>query len=332
MVSMSIAPWYFLIALALVEQSRSQERSEVATSAEAALKKTENSEITPSHVYQEMALAKFEIDLIRLEMGKPKVAAPPIRVEKAAPREVYFQALTLFRKADRLAFEHTRERVAEPSLPVGEIRPRNVRLMVIAARDRIGKVKTALDIPEPVITPALETGIEPSQVFNAIIAANAELNQLLDQKFAPGDVYKQVTTAIAYMARLIDSTGELSTPPAPPPFERRKRPADVYRKLITCFEEIHELGERSGVTMLELKVDEAQIERVEPSDVYDVASLLVSELAYLHSQRASALPPRNVYSPGKKLPSHVFQRIGILCGQMEMLQRKVGADPDWLKH
>lgn len=318
---MSKGPWFNLIILVLIANSAAQEDNGAST----------DTAITPSHAYQQATIVRQEIDLIRAEMGKPKVAAPPIRVEKAAPREVYFQALTLFRKADRMAFEHTRERSEEPALPTGEIRPRDVHAMVRAARGRIGKVMEKLKITEPATAADLEPDIVPSQVFNSIIAANAELNQLLDQKFAPGDVYMQVTTAIAYMARLLDSPGNPSTPPGPPPLERRKRPSDVYRKLIMCFEEIHQVGEQSGVTMLDLKVDEDQIARVEPSDVYDVASLLVSELAHLHSRRAGALPPRKVYNPGRKLPSHVFQRIGILCGQMEMLQRKVGSDPDWLK-
>ena len=159
----------------------------------------------------------------------------------------------------------------------------------------------------------------------------AQINRLLDRPFSPGDVYEQVTVAIAYASRLLDSPGEVSTPPDPPALERRKRPADVYEKLVTCFEEIHAIGDKSGVQMLNLQVDEAQITRVEPSDVYDMASLLVSELAFLHTHKTGARPPRQVFSPGRKLPSHVYQRIGILCGQMKSIRAEAEKNPNWLK-
>jgi hypothetical protein len=291
----------------------------------------DDSKITPAQVYQRVEFALQEIELIRLEMGKPEGSPPPIQVEQAAPREVFFQALTLFRKADRLAFEHTRERVEEPPLPKGEIRPAEVFKVVDAALDRIGKVKESLDIAGQSEVPPLDPGIEPSQVFTAILAANRQINGLLDQPFAPADVYEQITVAIAYASRLLDSPGAVSTPPDPPALERRKRPADVYGKLVTCFEDIHKIGDQSGIPMLNIEVDAGQIERVEPSDVYDMASLLVSELSYLHSRKANARPPRRVYSAGRKLPSHVYQRLGILCGQMKQIRDRAAKNPDWLK-
>jgi hypothetical protein len=287
--------------------------------------------ITPAHVYQRVDFLRREIELIRLEMGIPKASPPPIEIEGAEPREVYFQALTIFRKSDRLAFEHTRERVEEPVEPRGSIQPAGVREVVNAALGRIGAVKESLAITEQSEMSPLERGIDPSQVLNSILGANRELNQLLDRPFAPSDVYRQLTVAIAHAARLLDSPSAVSTPPPPPPFERRKRPSDVYRRMVECFHEIREIGKKSGVPMLTFKVNDQQIEDVAPSDVYDIASLLVSELAHLHRQLPGAAPSRKVYNPGRKLPSHVYQRMGILCSQMEALQRKVDADPDWLK-
>ena len=83
--------------------------------------------------------------------------------------------------------------------------------------------------------------------------------------------------------------------------------------------------------MLELRIDETQIQQAEPSDVYDVASLIVAELAYLHSKLTDAKSPREVYYVGRKFPSHVYQRAGILDRQLIELQRWVLENPDWLK-
>ena len=210
--------------------------------------------VTPSHVYQHVGLVRSSIELIRLEMGKGVVPAPMIEVSLAEPRQVIFQALTLFRKADRLAFEHTGERVLEPSVPTGEIEPADVFAVVEQARDRVAQVTASLGITQEPKPAPLQTGLSPSQVFSAIVTANRELNQLLDRPFAPADVYQEVTKAIAYASRLLDTSERVATPPEPPPLERRKRPHDVYHRLLECYAGVHEVGKRSDVPMLELKI------------------------------------------------------------------------------
>ncbi|NNC87500.1 MAG: hypothetical protein HKN82_03450 [Akkermansiaceae bacterium] len=287
--------------------------------------------ITPSHVYQQVAMVRAEVELIRLEMGKPKVEPPLVRVVGAAPREVYFQALTLFRKADRLAFENAGDRVTEPAIPAGPIEPAQVLAVVEAALQRLGSAKKSLNVAEQPDASPIEPGIEPTQVLNGIVAANREVNHLLDLQFAPADVYQQVSVAIACAARLLDSPGKLSTPPAPPPLERHKRPPDVFRSLVACFNDIRQIGEHSGIPMLVLEVDDLRIDRVEPSDVYDVASLVVSELAHLHGLRPNAAPPRRAHNPGRKVPTDVYQRLGVLRGQLEALKQKAEGNPGWLK-
>jgi hypothetical protein len=285
--------------------------------------------ITPSHVYQQVELLRNELELIRLEMGKEPVEAPSLAVSHAKPREVFYQALTLFRKADRLTFEYTGERVADPTAPEDEIRPADVLAVVQEALARIASVKLSLGITEAAVASPLRPGMTSSQVFKAIVTANRELNQLLDRPFAPADVYQQVTWAIAYASRLLDTPQRVATPPEPPPLERRKRPHDVYQKLLLCFSEVHEIGTASSVPMLELEV-EREMAEIAPSDVHDLATLLVSELAHLHAQKRDALPPRRVFNPGRKLPSQVYRRVGVLCGQLKQLRERAAANADWL--
>ena len=69
--------------------------------------------IAPPDVHAMLMLLHQELELVRYEMGKPRRLEGMARIAGVAPREVYFQALTLFRKANRLSFEHTREVVHE---------------------------------------------------------------------------------------------------------------------------------------------------------------------------------------------------------------------------
>jgi hypothetical protein len=67
--------------------------------------------------------------------------------------------------------------------------------------------------------------------------------------------------------------------------------------------------------------------------VYDMATLLVSELRYLESK----LPPSTDtrawadFRPGRKLPAHNVQRAGLLEAQIEQISKQVAAHTESLK-
>ena len=82
--------------------------------------------------------------------------------------------------------------------------------------------------------------------------------------------------------------------------------------------------------MLTLRSREENLAQLTPSDVYDMATLLVSELAYLWAQLDDAAVPRPAYYPGSRFPSHVYQRAGLLERQLSDLAALVDATPDWL--
>lgn len=286
--------------------------------------------IRPPDVFVHVALVRAELELIRFEMGKPENRQPKIAVQGAAPREVFFQGLTLFRKADRLCFEQTRQRTTEPLTPAGQIRPPQVYAVVDTVLERIRLVKKQLGIKEQTEKIALDPTKTSTDVFRSIVQANRQLNLLLDRKFSPSDVFQQITSSVGYTSRLLARFPGAMRIPQTPTFVRRKRPADVYRRLVGCFMLIRKTADQSGIEMLTL--DEVRPTDVTPSDVYDIASLVVSELNFLHGQFKDIPPPRPVYYPGRKFPSHVYQRAGILERQLIDLQKLVGSDPDWLSN
>lgn len=273
-----------------------------------------------------------ELELIRHVMGRPENQQPDMAVEGAAPREVYFQALTMFRKAERLCFELTREHTEQPTVADGNPGPADLMRIVEATLECLQRVKSKLGIDRQTDPPPRDLGKTPTDVFRATVQANRQLNLLLEQRFSPSDVFEQVTRGVGYASRLLETLPDATTMPDEPGFEEGKRPSDVYRRLLKCFERIHRIAETAGIEILELKVTQAQIDRAEPSDVYDIASLLVSELAFLHSQLNEGVPPREVYYVGRKFPSHVYQRAGILQQQLDELEKQIAEHPNWLSN
>jgi hypothetical protein len=75
----------------------------------------------------------------------------------------------------------------------------------------------------------------------------------------------------------------------------------------------------------------AEIEAASPSDVYDVASFVVSELAHLHMRAGNLEDPRAVYYPGRVFPSDVHRRALLLGAQLNELEALVRKNPSWLE-
>jgi hypothetical protein len=274
-------------------------------------------------------LLRGHVEQIRVEMGKLAVPERVIDVSGVAAREVYFQAQTLFEKANRLSFEYTRQIADPPADPEPPIQPKHVLALVESALGRIRLVKAELGIPEPVEVPAFDESKTAADVIVATLHASRGLNQLLDQPFSSSEVYRQVTLAMGYTARLRAQFPGDRIPEAPA-FERGKEPQDVSHRLRSCLSIVHQIAHRSGIEMLRAQRTDDRA-RVTPGDVYDLATLIVSELAYLWSRLEDVSPPRPAYYPGRKFPSHVFQRAGQLERQLSELRARVEAEPDWLR-
>lgn len=287
-------------------------------------------DVTPADVYALVAQVRAELEQTRFVMGRPENLQAEINVQGAAPREVYYQALSMFRKAERLCFEQTREHVEEPGLPKGELRPADVFRVVLATLNCVQRVNQAIGVEQQAPRPAADPNKTPTSVFRATVQASRQLNLLLERRFAPSDVFQEVTLGVGYAASLLETLPDATTLPDAPPLQVGKRPQDVYRLLHTCFQRVRRVAQQSGLSVLELQLDDAQVAVARPSDVYDIASLVVSELAYLHSRLEHAEPPREVYYVGRKFPSHVYQRAGVLDRQLETLEEQVAAHPDWL--
>lgn len=290
-------------------------------------------EIISADVLARIQLVQEEIEKIRFEMGKPKSKNLHMAVTEASPREVYFQVMTLFQKVDQLCFEQTRQRGESPEISsVAAIRPRHVWQVANAALEQLRLVKEEFKLREKSQEKLQKESTSPTEVFQAIVQANRQLNLMLDQRFSPSDVFQQVSLAMSYTSSLLASFSEFNRIPDSPSLERGKRPVDVYWRLVHCFQLVKEIGNLSGLQILELnpRIDEDEV--VEPSEVYDIASLVVSELAFFHSQLREAKPQRKVYYPGRKFPAHVYQRVGILEAQLVKLKKHVEVHPNWLKN
>ncbi len=259
-----------------------------------------------------------EVELIREVMGRSFDDSPRLPASNVSQLEAFFQAQTLFRKANQLAQENAgAERVAAPPLPEGSLQPADTHAVVLLAREQIGLVKDAFGIEVEVQTvppgSASSTG-----VFMTIIDLNRQLNLLLDAPIAPRDVFEQVSLAVLYSAGILSNYGVSDLPPAQA-FDGYKRPGDVYALLLEVVEQVSDISRRAGVNVLTLSSTRNIPDDIEPGHVYDLARIVVSTLAVM----ADSLDAQDAFptleDPVRIFPTQVYERATILQRQLAQL-------------
>ena len=280
-------------------------------------------EITPAHVYQAVTQVSANIGLIREVMGRPELTTEPWVVIDAQPRHVYYQALTLFRKANRLATELAgAERQVPPSVLGEEIVPADVYAVVALARGHVDTVRRELGMTYGAEQAALEPDRQPRDVFRQIIQASRQLNHLLDRQFKPEDVYGRLELAATYVAGALTEDASDPVYGVLPPFEAGKVPADVYRRVLECLELATVIGEKRDIDVLRLNLRrELRRRDIAPADVYDLATTLLSELAYLTLVLdAKDVPAPEIERPEHIFPAHVYRMAGMLQDELARLE------------
>lgn len=280
-------------------------------------------DVTTYDVYVALENLSANVHEVRREMGIAPHSIAIIEIYNAQPREVYFQAQTVLEKVSRLHFDILRDRPGKPILIGTDARPADVLALVQEAAALISAVQQHMKIESISVIPDQETADgkkTPTDVYVLMVDLSRMLNEMIDQRFSPADAYQQVTYAIGIASSVLLHEG--NTQPlgnSAPTFERRKTPTDVYRKLITINNLIHEVVKKHGGDCLLVGPSEMERSRVIPGDVYDLASLVVAELNHLHNLVGSTIEPHAPYYPGRKLPSDVYQRVTQLHSQVTLL-------------
>ncbi|MDT3776744.1 hypothetical protein PJI16_04120 [Nitrospira sp. MA-1] len=292
-------------------------------------------EITSADVMARVQMLRDTLELIRFEMGKPLVTPSDAIVTNVHSHEAYFQALTLYHKADRLALELTGS-TGFPLEPISlsALAPLHIWKMVNASYIRILTIKEELGLKEKIPERPEDSSTSLTEIGRAIVQANRQLNLLQERHFSPSDVSQQVLLASQYAKRLLDRFPPSNVPLETSPLVRGKQPADVFLRLVQCYAILEEIAQRSRIPVLHLDLPAAHnvgiSRQLYPSDVYDMATLLVSDLAFFYTQLKKHDSLKPIPYPGRTFPSLVYQQATVLLHQLKSLEKLVTDDPEWL--
>ena len=289
-------------------------------------------DIQPPDVYQNSMVIRAELDQIREALGMLRNSRPEITVRGAAPREVFFQAITLWVKAERLCKEFRRAGLNHTTrievAPPDKVTPGDVYTLTQNVRGRLSCVRRILELDYQIDVPPRDASKTPSDVFRSIVQANRQLNLLLTHPFSPSDVFAIVSLTNEYLRETMDrlSPGWRAGEPKLPPLVQGKQPADVYRQLIRCLAVARRIAAKSNLQMLEFEADIGHT--IVPSDVFDIASLVFSEVRYF-ATRAGIKKRYKIRARIDKVPSDVFQKALWLENLLVTFEDLVQRHPNW---
>lgn len=266
-----------------------------------------------------------DLEVLRWQMGRPIETRDPIPVTDVAIRENFAQAMTLWRKVNQLGVELVGGGESPPVVMLvrGAVYgPAHVLLVLTGIRSRLEEVREgvgvvgAAPIAEAFSAPTPNPDATPSDVFRDIVQANRQANRMLEREFQPGDVYQQVQQAVFYASAILTAVDDEVAFPTVPAYEPGHTPIHVHAQLMVAFDRLSAAFDELGLDMLRWSAEAySPDEPPTPSDVFDLATLLLSELEYLHAQVPGAPVPLQAAHPGRRWPSNVYQQAGVLTQQ-----------------
>lgn len=242
--------------------------------------------IAPKHVYALAQLVDKEVESLRYIMGATKINNTLFQVTNAEPREVYFQAVNLYGKTNRLHHNLTARSISDHDLPTVEqhIRPADVWAVLSVTLTQLNEIKAGYNITDQAIFPEIEENRKPSDVYQSLLLTIRQVNQMLREKpYTHSDVYQEITSALYCLLNIYTTFPglEMQRQPALKP---GKKAEDVFTELINTYQTVRDVMQLSGLKML--KISTVPTLDTKPGDIYELAVLITSELKFLHSKIA----------------------------------------------
>ena len=277
------------------------------------------------------------VELLRWQMGRPSEIRDPSPVAGVSIRENFRQSMALWEKVNQLGIELVGGGESPPLVraPEGQnYGPAEVHLVLTSVLERLQEIHDGVGIVGAssmvgtAAVPEIDPDATPSDVFQVVVQSNRQVNRMLEREAQPGDVYRNVQQAVFYASEILAAVGDPSPMPSAPEYEAGLQPAHVYGRLLQVFDRTAAAFDAVGLTMVEWSGGAYEIDpSLTPGDVYDLTTLLLAELEYMHAMVPGARTPMLAPHPGRRWPSDVYQQAGILTEQTARLMAQARANP-----
>ena len=264
--------------------------------------------ITAADALARLTLVRDNLELIRMHMGRYPAPEPLARADRASVVDAYYRGINLRRRLARLVYEQLRVDAEWRVLPGNTVRPFEVFGLMDGALVQVLRVKQSLGIDQSIAEHVQQDQTTATDLFNALAETGALVNVLLDKKTEARDAFR-IATLVAHMASQLHVALTRRLMPHEPELVHNKTPEDVFAEVKACSELVTRLAETFDVSPLRLTIADPRSDRpVSPDDVMDLLVLMLAELNRIMDKAGVTREQRDHVAPGRKFPSHVYQR------------------------
>ena len=280
------------------------------------LVKAQESNVTPSHVFQATLDLIAEIEILREAMAGVDYPGEAELQEGRAPVHAYARALEVLEKVARTQRRLGMEAVDPGSIPVKTIVPADVLGQVQRSTEEVRKIKSQLVIEDSIDPAPLVNGKTPSLVYKNLGDASLLLNALVGRPMTPNDTFGRLEYVYDDM-ELIAANLQVSLNRELPTVEGRKSSGDVARLILRSSYKIIDLQNRLGMDASH--VPQLAMVRVTPAENFEVTNILLAELNRIKAHLNIDLPHDVHPIPRNKRSTDVFAHVVRILRNMDIL-------------
>lgn len=276
-------------------------------------------EVTVIDLQRDVDSLLNEVEQIRTVMGIRPPRARDFALVGVVPRQIYFQARTLFNKTNTLAQEVAG--VSRQSLapaPDRDLTLDDSAELLADARAQLAIVREALEIAEAPAPAKPRRRAKAEDVMHDIIEAGYILNQMTTETPDWTQIYDRVYQTITYVGGVLEEDVRY---PSLEPFECCKQPEAVYARLVGTMEAARQVATKHGLELVKIVPRVRAEGGASPETVYDLTTTLVSDFGELTLRMdGDDIAGPNYARPARILPSHVYQLVSALEQQVKLLR------------
>lgn len=275
-----------------------------------------------NHLNYEVASVANQVNDISAYMGFKPDKCLHFAASKASPRELFFQAVLLASKANKLFAEVSNTvisvRAGNLEEPSKDISDAEVLLKLKSVDDTLFQIRQLLHIQDHPNAPAASNHPTP---INRLIKINQTLNKLLERKTLPSDTYRISSLSLYYLGEVVIRTGA-ENPTLSTELAHNAAPSDVFKLQLAIIEKLNNASAIIGLKTLHVKQQPCSLE-ITPDDVQTLSYIILSQVINIANQLGIHTHSIEGYYTGKKYPSDVLQRNTTLLHQVDALLKKL---------
>ena len=265
----------------------------------------QESQTTPSHVYQMASDLLSEIEVVREAMG---VTDYPLEAEPAEDRStihVIARTLELRRKISAAQKRLGMAPAPHEQIPVRDIAPKDLIGSVQTAFTEVRRIKEQLVIEDEIEPAPFEGGKTPSLVYQLIGDASFMMDGLVGRPTDLNDVYRNLASLHGDMdlvAAKLKVALELDPPDAG---RKRRKLKDIGQQIVRGTFKLVNLQTRLGLDAS--GVPQVILVRVTPANLYEAINIMNAEMVRIKVHLGVLLPHEEPDISRNKKPRDVFQ-------------------------